>query len=154
MLSPVLVVLTLGSWGHAVAPDPHVATLLSPRIVRVIVEKLDADAVKDGLSAKQIRTQVEGRLRRAGLIVAVDDGEPYLYVVVTTAKADEATYAYSLSLFFGQPTVIEDYQSLTRLKTWSVGSVGMAGNITISRAIRVGIGQMMDQFVNAYVPSI
>ena len=53
-------------------PSQNELILVSPRDpMKAFLSSLDVDAVKDGPSVEQIRTEVEGRLRRAGMVGAV-----------------------------------------------------------------------------------
>jgi hypothetical protein len=68
------------------------ATLRGLEGVHVVVEALKAEAERDGLTRTQIQTDVELRLRKAGIRVFTQQevvhipGQPWLYVRVGTLK--------------------------------------------------------------------
>jgi hypothetical protein len=61
------------------------ATLKGVPTVDVVIEKIDSDAERDGLSRSQIQTDVELRLRQAGITV-VPSSLCILLVKVNTGK--------------------------------------------------------------------
>lgn len=96
----LVLLLALGSFGQAVAEyqPANRETLRGIKTLKVIVADLIADVIKDGLTIPQIRTDVELRLRKAGVVV-VDDlpqSNAYLTVSVNATKAADGTYAYTL----------------------------------------------------------
>jgi hypothetical protein len=71
----------------------------------VIVEKLNPDIQLDGLATEQLRTDVELKLRLAGVHVLNPLG-PYLYVNATTLKNErQNSYTYYVSVEFHQPVI-------------------------------------------------
>ncbi len=71
-------------------------TLIHMNPAQVLVESLSKEFEEIGLSEKRIRTDVELKLRLAGLRVS-DDADCYLYVNVTNVKTDNL-FAYSISI--------------------------------------------------------
>ncbi|MGB8991811.1 MAG: hypothetical protein WCD80_07130 [Desulfobaccales bacterium] len=122
--------------------------------VEVVVEDLKPEAEHMGLSTAQIKTDVELRLRKAGIKVltfaesAFTPGMPYLHVTVTEMN--------SLSLIvFSLEVDLKERVTLDRGfkvpgKIWSTSSVGAVG-INKIREIRVFIGDDVDKFINDYL---
>src|SRR5262249_26285995 len=97
------IMLLLGSTRRAVALDSeHTrATLRGLRVVEVVVEDIPKDAEADGRTTQQIQTDVELRLRKAGIRVLSKTeslktpGDPALYIGVSTFKdTDLSFYAF------------------------------------------------------------
>jgi hypothetical protein len=120
--------------------------------VSVDVEDLSDGAKALGLSEEAIRTDVELKLRLAGIrVVAVEEdvkvpGMPTLYVnpqVLSNAKA------LSITVELQQNVLLErNGQRAVNVTTWEVGGVGM--NPT-AQSIRDNIKDFVDQFLNAWL---
>ena len=134
------------------------ATLRGLKGVEVLIEDLPPQMVEDGLPAKQIHTDVELRLRTAGIPVLSGKealkarGSPYLYVRVSCVLSDEGLYSFSLEVELRQTVVLERNPSIaaTGIPTWSVGLVGSIGRSNL-RQIRANVADYVDQFTNAYL---
>src|ERR1051326_4291773 len=80
------------------------ATLVGLPGVYVLVETVADEAQRDGLDTLQVRTDVEVKLRQAGIRVLSKEewlstaGAPYLYVNIQTAKNNLRLYAVSVSI--------------------------------------------------------
>src|SRR5438445_7718264 len=83
-----------------------------PATTSVVIEGLSRDAVLAGLSTDQLQTDVELRLRKAGIRISDSATVPsYLYVQITALKSSECgLYAVAVSVGFN------------RLATLNVGS--------------------------------
>ena len=127
----------------------------------VLIEEISPEAQKDGLSKQAIQTDVELRLRQAGIkVIPFDEGAKSsveggstLYVVVNCLKMrDLPVYAYSIDV------ELEDVVKLTREPhttvfsaiTWDRGSVGSVGALHID-SIRCTVKDMTDAFLNDYL---
>jgi hypothetical protein len=105
MKTPALLVLiaVLGavtSTGHGVAAqeNPERRSLRGIQGIRVVIENMDPMAERHGLTATQVRTDVELRLRQAGIRVLTFDerdylgsGDPFLYININTVFGDGTT---------------------------------------------------------------
>ncbi len=133
------------------------ATLKGLEGVHVIVEELKDDAERDGLTKSAIRTDVESKLRQAGIRVLAENeglstpGSPVLYVNANTLKNDDGLYAYSIVVQLMQGVTLRRDSSISgRAVTWSNGGVGTVGQNTL-RKIREDVCDHVDQFINAYL---
>ena len=110
----------------------------------VVVEDLPAGATKIGLTKDAIRTDVELKLRLAGMRVTTQFME-YLYIVVTVA--DDADGAY-IKVELQQPVTLDRSPISTFGATWSEGTL-----ITNPSAqyIRTLIKDKVDKFLNAWL---
>jgi hypothetical protein len=124
--------------------------------VEVAVTPLDSDAIKDGLSEAQIQTDVELRLRMAGVKVLTSEemlkapGMPTLRVFVNTIKREEL-YSYSAEVYLEQNVrLARDPADLFIAQTWNCGAVGRVGSHNLNQ-IRDIIKDEVDKFINAYL---
>ena len=134
------------------SPDDRVTlTGLSP--ISVVVEELSAVAQKNGLTAASVQTDVERRLRQAGISLT-PDADAYLYVHVTVADPGGALplpYYVDVSLM-QEVTVPRGVRTRTPLQspTWGLNSLGMVSGPGLKVAIGDRVTQFVDQFIRAY----
>jgi hypothetical protein len=134
------------------------ATLVGLPGVYVLVETVADEAQRDGLDTLQVRTDVEVKLRQAGIRVLSKEewlstaGAPYLYVNIQTAKNNLRLYAVSVSIDLRQDVTLVREPSLRRLvATWSTpGVLGTVGSHKLA-TVRDDVRDLVDQFINAYL---
>jgi hypothetical protein len=127
------------------------ATLKGVTIIEVVVEEMDPVAERDGLTRSQLRTDVELRLRQAGITVG-PTLTGHLYVNVDTVKSDHGqTYAYNVVVQYVQQVVLaRDPKALVFATTWETGGVGMIV-VDRLREVRQDVANYVDQFIKAYL---
>ena len=120
--------------------------------ISVEVEDLSDGAKALGLSAETIRTDVELKLRLAGIRVVTEDedlklpGMPSLYVIATVVNSSKAV---SIIVELQQNVTLErNGQRAVGATTWDAGAVGV--NLT-AEDIRDKIKDLVDQFLNAWL---
>ena len=124
----------------------------------VSVVPISDEAQRDGLDATQIRTDVELKLRQAGIAVLTQDewrstmGAPYLFVSVQTFKNPAHVYAYSADVELRQlVTLVRDPSKSVLAPTWSAtGILGTVGPQKVG-SVREDVRDLTDQFINAYL---
>ncbi len=133
-------------------------SLAGRRGVHVKVEDISPDAERDGLTATGLQTDVELRLRLAGIRVLTEaeslamPDNALLYLNVTTLKRG-GRYSYTINLTLSQRVRLERDLSIQRVPgtTWiatgTIGTVGVNKLGTVRKAVR----DMVDQFINAYL---
>jgi hypothetical protein len=140
------VVLLLGSAGAAVAAT--VTSLRGLESFDVVVEEIpDLSGLEE-----QIKTDVELKLRLAG--IKVDDGqiEPYLYVNVNAIEI-ERDFVFSISLGLVQEVTTDRFWS-GLATTWDRGTVGFNFGSTraeVKTSLRESVKDLVDQFLNDYL---
>ena len=125
--------------------------------VYLLMDPLDLDAQKAGLSASQLRTDVELRLRAAGIPVLTEKqgrerpGDPYLYLDVSHIRAKEGFCAFSIRLALIQNVFPQrNPTQLLRASTWSVSTSGYVLGDKLSM-VRQTVRDFTDRFCNDYL---
>ncbi len=148
VLGIAILLLDIPAWADT--PGQR-ATLKGIKAVAVAVEDTNATAERDGLTRNQLQTDVEQRLRRAG--ITVDNHAPGLLAVfVNTLKIESGFYAYAIRVQFRQRVRMERNLKIAALaSTWEAPSVvGTVGTKAL-RDVRGSVRERVDQFINAYL---
>ena len=151
-IAAILVVVSLAMPAVVGAQDTPVsrATLKGIKAVEVLVGDIDRDTEQEGLTRAHLQTEVEERLRQAGITVS-PSSEGVLYVSVVAARGDLSIYAYSLQVAFRQAvTLTRDPTIGAVVTTWSVGSGGTIAAPRLGRVQSLAIN-LVDQFIHAYL---
>lgn len=144
-----LLLLPVSAWGQGSAAQR--ATLKGVKAVEVVVETIDPSAEQDGLTRTQLLTDVEERLRKAGIAVG-PTLTGHLYVNVDTVKGEHGqTYAYNISVqYIQQVALARDPQAPIFAPTWDTGGVGIIAANRL-REVRQDVANYVDQFVKDYL---
>jgi len=126
--------------------------------VRVVIESPGPEAEGEGLTSQRLRTDVEVKLRTAGVPVSDDStrGGPFLYLNVGVFRGHQESikglYAYNVEVSFYQAVSLERLPSYHPLgRTWSVSALGMVGQNHMVDGIRDAVRDLADLFINAYL---
>jgi hypothetical protein len=126
--------------------------------VEVLVEDLTPEAEADGLWKTAIQTDVELKLRQAGIKVLTQKqslaapGQPCLHILVTTLK-DQGQYIHGVSVELKQAVGLERDPSIAvfMATTWrGRGVLGTVGREKLQQ-VRSEVKDQVDQFINAYL---
>jgi hypothetical protein len=123
--------------------------------VWVLVENIAREAERDGLTTTQLQTDVELRLRKAGIQVLTTEawrttlGSPSLDVNIHLMK-DYPTYIYHIHIKLDQDVFLARDRSLWFATTWERGVLGRVG-IASLRSVRDSVGDLVDEFVNDFL---
>ena len=138
----------LASTGAWSAADDE--TLKGITSIKVFVEGVDPADRPRGLTRAQLQTDVESRLRKAGIAVSADATE-YLYVNVNTLQSRQRLTSFSVVVMVRQPAYLIRNASITAPAaiTWWKGTDGItvANNL---RGVRDAVSDLVDQFIGAY----
>jgi hypothetical protein len=119
-------------------------TLAGITAVKVVIEDLPPDALNLGLIRESIQTDVELKLRLAGMRI-VTFGSTYLYVNVNLSLDARAS---SVHVELNQMvTLLRDPTVMIQEPTWSVGSVTSNAD---AQFIRDTLKGHVDAFLNAW----
>ena len=131
------------------------------KTVSVLVEHLAPETEADGLSTHQIQTDVELRLREAGINVIdikeankLKPNPPYLYINVNCLKLlDESRYVVAIQVEMAENATLERHATrlVIGVTTWSRGFVGIFGQNVFSQSVRQEIRDKVDAFLNDYL---
>jgi len=125
----------------------------------VWVEKLDPDIEdKAALTEKQIQTDVELKLREAGIQVVSKEesfkipGRPYLYVSLNALHdSTRLFFAYTIYISINQEVYLERNPEIrVRAYTWDETIMGLIGEDKVGR-IRDKIKDSVDGFIKDYL---
>ena len=158
-VAAVAVFLTLASRVLALDPGSPEARLAGITAIHVVVEDINRDAERDGLLRSTLQTDVELKLRLAGIHVvterewwdSTDSGTLYLRVG-TLKHVESGLYAYDIDLHLKEsarrvrkPTII------LSAVTWNTpGMIGLVGVKNLSE-VRQSVRDLVDRFINAYL---
>ena len=127
--------------------------------VNVLIERLSSDAEQAGLNSTNIQTDVELKLRLAGIKVLSEEesikqrGYPYLYVdaIVGVSKNPSGLAYYSVRCALKQAvTLTRDDSISTIATTWDTSIAGLVGTNKLQN-IRDDIKDLVDEFINDYL---
>jgi len=150
--------MSIEAW--AIDDDDTRQTLSGMSSVSVLIEHLPDDLTLGGLSRDSLQTDVELRLRIAGIRVPTGQeilskpGMPFLYVVVNGARTSMTTgkqigYSGVVKLELMQDVrLVRNPTIQSKAPTWSVSKIVGGAKIDVfQNAVR----EMTDKFSNAYL---
>jgi len=147
----VLLLLICGIQSFARDDSETRQTLKGIKGVNVVVEGL-SPAAEGLVTVEQLRTDVELRLRTAGLNIG--PAVVYLDVEVTIAKGHEQldrAYVFNCRSALLQYVAVSGNSVKALVETWSTDYVAIVGRDNVSKAIRSTVSDQVDQFLNAYL---
>lgn len=111
---------------------------------------------KDGFDPQQIQTDIELRLRKAGIkILSKEDDterhrQPRLYVFVTAVKFNSNYYACHIEVEVKEDATVDRNSRRSAATSWGRGTLVVVtdGNL---RRVRDEIGDYVDAFANDYL---
>jgi hypothetical protein len=118
---------------------------------KIIVEQLDKDARRAGLTEQALLDEVEYELRGKGLPVDNNRGSPFLYVRVGTGKGSVQQLVYDIEVSFHQYATLEASNNRFLVRSWEDVSYGFAGQKVYVQAIRDGVLKSVQGFGLAYM---
>lgn len=147
----MLLLATLAA-GAAVAGDSDAerATLRGLEAVQVRVSDPGLDLAKDGYAREMLRTNVEVRLRQAGIPIVTAPDAAMLFANLTAVKGGfPSTYAYSIEISVVQSVKLtRDPNIISSAPTWSLSQIGQKRR---AREVRDEVGPLVDRFVSLFL---
>jgi hypothetical protein len=154
-LTWILAAWLMGIPAPAAAADSQIerASLTGLTTISVVVEALAPIAEKNGLTTAALQTDVERRLRQAGISLT-PDADAYLYVHVTVADPGPSLplpYVVDVSLM-QEVTLPRGLKTRTPLQcpTWSLNRLGMSSADRVRTPVTDRVDEFVDQFIRAY----
>jgi hypothetical protein len=115
------------------------------------------EAEQGGLSQATLQTDVELKLRQAGIRVLTSTerpsapGAPILVVTLGTTRSPAGFYAYAVTVGLAQHVYLaRDPTMGAWATTWTTGGVGYTGQAHVD-TIRNTVRDYVDRFLNAYL---
>ena len=137
---------------RALDTDATRQTLKGIKTVLVDVRGVHEEAIRYGITKSSIQTDVELKLRRAGIKVSADAGMILSLRVELIKVYPGDAWIYDIELEFYQRVQLErDPEVRATVPTWS--SAGDLGVVTASQTqlLRDAIKDQIDVFLNAYL---
>lgn len=131
-------------------------TLRGVEGVYVLIEDFKPEVERAGLAKEQLQTDVEVRLRQAGIRVYTHEellraqGQPYLYVNAGVILHSDGLVSYGITVEFRQRASLDINAVSAPVTTWSTGGFGTAGILGL-HTLRDTVCNFVDQFINAYL---
>jgi hypothetical protein len=154
-LTSILVACFMGLAASAAAADSQIerASLTGLTSISVVVEALAPVAEKNGLTTAALQTDVERRLRQAGINIT-PDADAYLYVHITVADPGASLplpYIVDVSLM-QEVTLPRGLKTRTPLQcpTWSLNRLGMSSADRVRTPVTDRVDEFVDQFIRAF----
>jgi hypothetical protein len=154
-LTSILVACSMGLAASAAAADSQIerASLTGLTSISVVVEALAPVAEKNGLTTAALQTDVERRLRQAGINIT-PDADAYLYVHITVADPGASLplpYIVDVSLM-QEVTLPRGLKTRTPLQcpTWSLNRLGMSSADRVRTPVTDRVDEFVDQFIRAF----
>jgi len=127
--------------------------------VHPVIEKLDPEEERDGLTAGQLRKDVVCQLEQAGIRVLSREecwktpGIPYLYVNVNAMKLSlKPAYVYAIGIELKQTAFLTRNPSIVSVaSTWRTGTVGIVPTTEMAQKIGEVVGEKVDEFIDDYL---
>ena len=117
----------------------------------VLIGDLSAEAKKTGLTDEELRTDVELKLRLAGIKIEPKSLQ-YLYIDITFLLGETERYAFVVRVNFRQMVRLQrDPSILLVATTWSDGGIAMGPGGDLRDNCRAMVRDYVDKFVNAYL---
>jgi len=140
--------------GTAKAGDPNAECLRGVTRVSVGFDELTKDLEKEGVTKSQLRTDVELKLRKAGLTVE-ETATPQLYVQVAAIKYDKLAnvnpfYALDVSVSLKENVTVERNKTRMFTVTWHSGTTLAISGAPAAR-VREIVAQRVDEFLSTYL---
>ena len=126
------------------------ATLRGLHTVGVVVDPLDPELIRQGVTEDILKTRIEGRLRDGGIAVDKSATE-FVGLRVMHVRASRGPYALCLSIGVYQPVLlVRDKAVKTATETWAVETVLMADPRVVGRESLHSVDELATRLVEAY----
>jgi hypothetical protein len=143
--------------GDAADDEDTRTTLRRLSGIRVLIESLEPDMERAGLSQQQLQTDVELQLRHAGLRVLTTEewaqvpGRPWLYVNVQVLVIDNDLAVYGIRVEVNQDAHLAAHDAFADVATWDKGGIGATEMTNLPPHVRNSLRDLVDEFIAAYL---
>ena len=159
ILITVAVLLLVSPCVNSEFVSDYKETLRGIKSIKVgILGSIKPEAEKFGLTKDKIQTDVELRLRMAGISV-ISSGEPfttsepaYLFVSISMSCNQFEYFAYGVMVSVAEKVNLERNPNLSCLgNTWWLQGIGGSSGKEIERVVRNSVKDLVDEFLNDYL---
>jgi len=146
----VALFLSLPAWAGDTPQDR--ATLKGITGVQVVVETIDPEVERHGLTQSQVQTDLELRLTQAGIKVVSSSSASLRVNIQCMRVMLYRVYAYSLEVALQQPVRLDRNLRISHVSapTWSLSNSGVIPPQRV-RELRSRVIEQVDQFISAYL---
>ena len=158
MLISLITLLSLVVVSPVMASE--VESLRGMKRFAIKIEILPLEIEKEGFNVNTIKTDVELKLRLAGIKIITEKEHysapwaPWLGVHVQLIKLNQRAYVYSISVTFHQlVNLILTNKRINNVITWESGYIGYTPESAYDafQKIRGSVKDLVDTFINAYL---
>jgi hypothetical protein len=150
--------LALQLTGSSSAAQTEVKPLAGIKKISVVVENIDPDGVKAGITRERLQTITELKLRLGGIRVLSDEEDakdpdinPFFYVVVLVLQLDNGRgFAVHVQADLRRFTRSPINGASTRLLLWESGTIAKTGSGMPKYAEGI-VGDLVDEFLNEFL---
>lgn len=150
----VCVCSIVGSPTHAQIKE-HKKALSGLKGVSVIIEEFQPDFDIYELTTEQLQTDVELRLRKAGIKVGAIEKFPssiYVNLNMRAVSACPGLYSYGLQIELQELVSLDRRPKVVLTGTlWSLGNSGTVGKDKAKTDLRELVADLVDRFINDYL---
>jgi hypothetical protein len=126
------------------------ATLRGIKGVGVVIDTLDAEVVRIGLTANALQARIEKRLDHAGVPVTKDAAE-FVGLRIMQVHDKKGPYGLCISAGVYQPVLLSrDHNVKTATATWDVQTVVVADPKLVQEAAMTSIDDLIEAFATAW----
>jgi len=131
--------------------------------VEVLIEELNSDLENLSLTSIQIQSDVEAKLRKAGVpVLSIEENEkiqplrkPYLYIRINSCKltSRKESVAFNIGIALNQQVSLRAQAESKKCffaPTWYKNVVGAAGRRNVQDILDT-VQDLTDKFINAYL---
>ncbi len=136
--------------GWAMEGPFDLATLQGLAALTVLIEQVQPDVERAGLTRGNLEAEVTAHLRQAGIPVT-PSAPAFLYVNVNAVRNAAGLYAVNVSVQLEQPVFLARNPRLVHIgaTTWSSAAVALSEADRLA-AVRGLVAGIVDQFIAAY----
>ena len=126
------------------------ATLKGLTAISVVLDRIDPELDRNGLTQAALQARLERRLQDGGINIQKDRNE-FLALRILQVRGNRGPYALCLSIGLYQPVQLtRDKNIRTATQTWEVETVLMADSKQLSDASMNSVDELAARFITAY----
>jgi hypothetical protein len=126
------------------------ATLRGLASVSVVVDQIDSELERQGLTREALQTRIQSRLQNAGITVN-DKALEFLGVRIDATRVRRGPFVAHFTAALYQPVLLfRDREIKTATQTWESATMRTAEPKLISQSAMNAVDQLVDRFVEAF----